>query len=66
VRFLGSDIYANAQMQSKEIKKYCVLGGDVFEILKTAIEKLNFSARFYEKKFESFKNNCGLGRHRCN
>lgn len=24
VRFSGSGIYANAQMQSKEIKKYCI------------------------------------------
>jgi magnesium chelatase family protein len=49
VRFLGSGIYANAQMQAKEIKKYCVLGDDAFEILKTAVEKLNFSARSYDK-----------------
>ncbi|MDR0820300.1 MAG: YifB family Mg chelatase-like AAA ATPase [Endomicrobium sp.] len=48
-RFLGSGIYANAQMQSKEIKKYCVLDGNAFEMLKTTVEKLNFSARSYDK-----------------
>jgi magnesium chelatase family protein len=48
-RFLGSGIFANAQMQLKETKKYCVLIGDAFGILKTAVEKLNFSARFYDK-----------------
>jgi magnesium chelatase family protein len=48
-RFSESRIYANAQMQSKEIKKYCVLDNNAYEILKTAIEKLNFSARSYDK-----------------
>ncbi|MDR3071714.1 MAG: YifB family Mg chelatase-like AAA ATPase [Endomicrobium sp.] len=49
IRFRGSGIYANAQMQSKEIKKYCTLSGDAYEALKIAIEKLNFSARSYDK-----------------
>ena len=49
VRFAGSSIYANAQMQAKEVKKYCVLSDKAYEILKTAIEKLNFSARSYDK-----------------
>jgi predicted ATPase with chaperone activity len=35
-------MYINAQMQSKEIKKYCDLSGDVFGTLKTTVEKLNF------------------------
>jgi magnesium chelatase family protein len=48
-RFAGSGIYANAQMQSKEIKKYCILDNKAYEMLKTAIEKLNFSARSYDK-----------------
>ncbi|GHT66483.1 magnesium chelatase [Endomicrobiia bacterium] len=49
VRFSGSGIYANAQMQSKEIKKYCILDNNAYEMLKTVIEKLNFSARSYDK-----------------
>ncbi|MDR3253475.1 MAG: hypothetical protein LBT07_00730 [Endomicrobium sp.] len=48
-RFKESGIYANAQMQSKEIKKYCILDDNAYETLKTAIEKLNFSARSYDK-----------------
>jgi magnesium chelatase family protein len=36
-------------MQSKEIKKYCVLGGSAFETLKRAVEKFNFSARSYDE-----------------
>ncbi|MDR3256080.1 MAG: YifB family Mg chelatase-like AAA ATPase [Endomicrobium sp.] len=48
-RLLGSGIYANAQMQSKEIKKHCILDDEAYETLKAAIEKLNFSARSYDK-----------------
>ncbi|MCA6070349.1 MAG: YifB family Mg chelatase-like AAA ATPase [Endomicrobium sp.] len=49
IRFTGSGVYANAQLQAKEVKKYCVLSDKAYEILKTAIEKLNFSARSYDK-----------------
>ncbi|MDR0800809.1 MAG: YifB family Mg chelatase-like AAA ATPase [Endomicrobium sp.] len=48
-RFMGNSIYANAQMESKEIKKYCVLDDKAYETLKIAVEKLNFSARSYDK-----------------
>ncbi|MCA6085611.1 YifB family Mg chelatase-like AAA ATPase [Candidatus Endomicrobiellum agilis] len=48
-RFTGNDIYANAQMESKEIKKYCVLDDKAHETFKIAAEKLNFSARSYDK-----------------
>ncbi|MDR3275401.1 MAG: hypothetical protein LBS81_05520 [Endomicrobium sp.] len=47
-RFKESGIYANAQMQSKEIKKYCILDDNAYETLKTAIEKLNPSAVLYK------------------
>jgi magnesium chelatase family protein len=48
-RFLKSKIHANAQMQSKEIKKYCTLDKGAYEILKMSMEKLKFSARSYDK-----------------
>ena len=48
-RFMGNSIYANAQMESKEIKKYGVLDDKAYETLKIAVEKLNFSARSYDK-----------------
>ncbi|MDR1523622.1 MAG: YifB family Mg chelatase-like AAA ATPase [Endomicrobium sp.] len=48
-RFLKTKIYSNAQMQSKEIKKYCVLNKSAYEILKMSMEKLKFSARSYDK-----------------
>ena len=48
-RFKDLKIYSNAQMGQKEIKKYCVLDAAAADLLKTAIEKLNFSARAYDK-----------------
>ena len=46
-RFEGRNIYCNAQMGPKEIKKYCTLEDKAKEMLHTAIEKLGFSARAY-------------------
>jgi magnesium chelatase family protein len=48
LRFTSAKIHSNAQMQSKEVKKYCVLDDKAYEILKTAIDRLNFSARARE------------------
>ena len=48
-RFKGKKIYCNAQMGPKEIKKYCVLDENSKNLLKTAIEKLGFSARAYDR-----------------
>ncbi len=48
-RFKGSKIYSNSQMGAKEIKKYCVMDATAEETLKNAIEKLNFSARAYDR-----------------
>ncbi|MDR1720953.1 MAG: YifB family Mg chelatase-like AAA ATPase [Endomicrobium sp.] len=60
-RFAGSGIYANAQMQSKEIKKYCILDGDAYKTLAIAIEKLNFSARAYDKILKVSRTIADLG-----
>ena len=48
-RFKGRNIYCNAQMGPKEIKKYCILEDKAQAILQTAIEKLGFSARAYDR-----------------
>lgn len=48
-RFKSHKIFSNAQMRSKDIKKYCVLDGGAENILKSAMEKLNFSARAYDR-----------------
>ena len=48
-RFEGKNIYCNAQMGPKEIKKYCTLEDEAKAMLYTAIEKLGFSARAYDR-----------------
>lgn len=48
-RFKGKNMYCNAQMGPKEIKKYCLLDDKACILLKNAIEKLGFSARAYDR-----------------
>jgi len=42
-------VYANAQMSSKTLKEICVLSNAGQILLKTAMEKLNLSARAYDR-----------------
>ena len=42
-------IFSNANMNSKEIKKFCDLDNDCENLLKTAIAKLGLSARAYDR-----------------
>ncbi len=42
-------IYANAQMSSKMLKEICVIDTASQNLLKTAMEKLNLSARAYDR-----------------
>jgi len=49
-RFRGrKSIYANANMQSKEIREFCRLDAAGEELLKMAITKLGHSARAYDR-----------------
>ncbi len=48
-RFEGSGIYCNAQMSSKQLKVYCKIDDAGHQLLKTAMEKLNLSARAYDR-----------------
>jgi magnesium chelatase family protein len=49
-RFLQSPgLYANAQMNSKELKRICVLNEASQLLLKKAMERLNLSARAYDR-----------------
>jgi predicted ATPase with chaperone activity len=41
--------YYNAQMNTKHIREYCALDDASKELLKTAIERLNLSARAYDR-----------------
>lgn len=48
-RFEGTGIYCNAQMSSKQLKTYCDINEAGHTLLKTAMEKLNLSARAYDR-----------------
>jgi magnesium chelatase family protein len=48
-RFKGCKIYANSQMNEKDIKRYCAIDEQATETLKQAIEKLKLSARAYDR-----------------
>ena len=48
-RFNGENIMYNARMSHKQIKRFCSLGREENELLKTAMAELNFSARAYDK-----------------
>ncbi len=48
-RFRQEGIFYNARMNSKLIKKYCVLGDEAKELLKMAMTELGLSARAYDK-----------------
>ncbi|AFL82001.1 Mg chelatase-related protein [Aequorivita sublithincola DSM 14238] len=49
-RFAESDkVHYNAQMGVKQIRQYCKLEPSSLQLLKTAMEKLNLSARAYDR-----------------
>ena len=43
------NVHYNAQMNVKQIRKYCKLSSESMSLLKTAMEKLNLSARAYDR-----------------
>ena len=49
VRYQDLDISYNAQIGPKEIEKYCELNEDSKNLIKNAMEKLNLSARAYDR-----------------
>jgi magnesium chelatase family protein len=42
-------VYANAQMSSRQLKEICIIGNSGQLLIKTAMEKLNLSARAYDR-----------------
>ena len=48
-RLADMPIRTNAQMNHKQLKKYCPLSPECKELLKKAIEELQLSARAYDK-----------------
>jgi magnesium chelatase family protein len=48
-RFLAKNVYCNAQMGPRLIKKYCLLDPEAHRLLEQAMEYLGFSARAYHR-----------------
>jgi magnesium chelatase family protein len=48
-RFAGRRLFANAQMGPKEVKQFCALPSEAETLLETAVTKLGFSARGYDR-----------------
>ncbi|TVQ79843.1 MAG: ATP-binding protein [Flavobacteriales bacterium] len=49
-RFRGrADIHCNAQMDTKQLRKHCALSDAGLALLKTAMDRLNLSARAYDR-----------------
>ncbi len=48
-RFKGDRIFANGQMKTRHMKKYCKLAEDAHTILDAAMQKLGLSARAYSR-----------------
>jgi magnesium chelatase family protein len=50
IRFNGNEkVHYNAQMNVKQIKEFCRLDDASKQLLKTAMERLNLSARAYDR-----------------
>jgi magnesium chelatase family protein len=48
-RLKRSKIYCNAQMNNRQIKRYCAVERDCHSLLEAAIDKLGLSARAYNR-----------------
>jgi magnesium chelatase family protein len=48
-RFAGRKIFANAQMRTREVKKFCLVCADSQKLLESAVTRLGFSARAYDR-----------------
>jgi len=46
---VSNSVHYNAQMNTKQIRKYCKLNEPSKQLLKTAMERLNLSARAYDR-----------------
>jgi magnesium chelatase family protein len=48
-RFQGEKIYCNAQMSSRQIRKYCNIAPDSERLLESAMTRLGLSARAHDR-----------------
>lgn len=61
-RYSGhSGVYANAQMSSKMLKEICMINAASQKLLKSAMEKLNLSARAYDRILKVSRTIADLG-----
>jgi magnesium chelatase family protein len=51
-RFEDRKIYANAQMGPREVKAFCRIGREGEKLLETAVSRLGFSARAYDRSLK--------------
>jgi len=51
-RFKGKRIYANAQMGPREVRQFCRIGKEEERLLETAVSKLGFSARAFDRSLK--------------
>ncbi len=51
-RFKGRKIFANAQMGTKEVKKFCRVDEEGEKLLEMAVTRLGFSARAYDRSLK--------------
>ena len=48
-RFAGSGLFTNARMGPKEVKRFCALPPEAERLLETAVTRLGFSARAFDR-----------------
>ena len=48
-RFEGEGIHCNSQMTTPHLRRFCPLGQDCQDLLKSAMEKFGLSARAYDR-----------------
>jgi magnesium chelatase family protein len=60
-RFAGRRLFANAQMGPKEVKAFCALPPEAERLLETAVTKLGFSARAYDRVLKVARTIADLG-----
>ncbi len=48
-RFKGRRIYSNARMGPRDVRRFCAIGDEAERLLETAVTKLGFSARAYDR-----------------
>ncbi len=54
------NVHYNAQMSVKQIRTFCKLSKESLSLLKTAMEKLNLSARAYDRILKVSRTICDL------